>query len=97
MQDPLETYVEKLLKMKGEPITPESRSFLLNKVNEVIDKTLIEALPLKQLDKLENAAKENRVGENTVEELLAEVNIDPSKIISDTLANFQNEYMKGER
>ena len=83
--------------MKGEPITPESRSFLLNKVNEVIDKTLIEALPLKQLDKLENAAKENRVGENTVEELLAEVNIDPSKIISDTLANFQNEYMKGER
>lgn len=97
MQDPLEMYVENLLKTKGEPNTPESRSLLLNKVNEAIDKALIEALPLKQLDKLENATEQNQVSENIVEELLAEANANPSKIINDTLTNFQNEYIKGEK
>lgn len=97
MHDPLEIYIEKLLRVKGELDTPESRSILLDKVNEAVDKALVEALPLKQLDKLENLAKTNQMNENTMEELLAEVGISPEKIISETLTNFQNNYMKGEK
>lgn len=95
MQDPLEIYVEKLLKAKGETSSPESRSRLLGEVNKVVDKALIEALPLKQLDKLENSAKNNQVDDKLVEELLSEVGVTPSKVIRDTLMAFQKEYIKG--
>ena len=97
MQDPLEEYVVNLLKSKGEPDTPESRAALLEKANEAINKALVEALPLEQLAKLEDATKENQVDDSTVEKLLTEVGADPSKIISDAMNAFKNEYMKGTK
>ena len=95
MQDPLETYVAKLLKAKGEPETEESKSALLDKINDAIDQALIEALPLKQLDELEKATAENRVDDNTIERLLNEVGADPSEIMKKTLDDFQHKYLKG--
>lgn len=97
MQNPLEAYAAKLLDSKGEPDTPESRSRLLGQINEAIDTALIEALPLKQLDKLETSASEGNVNEDTVEALLMEVGANPSKIINETLTKFQNEYLKGAK
>ena len=95
MQDPLEMYVVKLLRAKGEPETVESKSLLMDRVNDAVDQALIEALPLKQLDQLEQATKNDHVDSDMVERLLDEVGAKPSDIIKKALDDFAREYLKG--
>lgn len=97
MQDPLESFIAKLLREKGKPETAESRTQLLAAVNNAIDQALIEALPLKQLDKLEAATNENRVDDALLEQLLSEAGIKSDEIINKTLEKFQDEYLKGAK
>ena len=95
MQDPLEAYVANLLKEKGEPDTPESRSSLLKTVNEEIDRALLGALPLGQFGELETAVKNGSIDDNLVEKLLMEAGVDSGKIIKDTLDDFRDRHLKG--
>lgn len=97
MQDPLETYVVNLLRVKGEPETAEVRTDLLKRVNDAVDQALIEALPIEQLDKLENATKESRVDDNLVEQLLNETGINSETVIRKALDSFRREYLEGEK
>ena len=95
MQEPLGVYAAELLKTKGEPETEGSKSALIQEVNNVINQALIEALPLNQLDKLEKATAENRLDDNTIEQLLNEAGIDPDAIVKKTLDDFRHAYLKG--
>jgi len=97
MKDSLDAYVADLLKDKGQPDSEEMHQALLVKVNDSIDQALIEALPLKQLDELEQATSEGRTDESLLEKLLNEVGADTDKIISETLKNFRNNYLKGAK
>lgn len=93
MGDPLDEYITKLLALRREPET--ARAGLTAEVNVAIDQALIEALPLKQLDKLEEATKNGAVSDGLVEELLAEVGVSPEEIIEQVLDNFEKN-AKGE-
>ena len=97
MQDPLEQYVVKLLKDKGVPDTPEARNDLLDRVNAATNQALIAALPLAQLEKLEEATKSGQVEDSLIDQLLSEAGADPAMILKEALDQFRNEYLKGDK
>ena len=97
MQDPLESYVSKLLKEKGVSETAEARQELQKKINEYIDQSLLGALPLTQLDELEKAAKDEQVDDGMVERLLSEAGTDPSAVIKKALETFRENYLRGDK
>lgn len=96
MQDPLDRYLSELIATKGISDTPEAREALANEVNNALDQALIEALPLAQLDKLENATKDGgELPDGFIEQLLNEAGIDPNVIIDKALQEFRNNYTVG--
>ena len=96
MQDPLDIYLSELIAAKGISDTPEAREALANEINAALDQALIEALPLAQLDKLENATKDGgELPDGFIEQLLNEAGIDPNVIIDKILQEFRNNYVIG--
>ncbi len=96
MQDPLDRYLSELIATKGISDTPEAREALANEVNNALDQALIEALPLTQLDKLENATKDGgELPDGFIEQLLNEAGIDPNVIIGKALQEFRKNYAIG--
>lgn len=95
MQDPLESYVTKILNMRGEPDTADNRAKLSEELNDAIDQAILEALPLQQLDKLESAAAQNNVTEGLIDQLLAEANLDPKAIIDSVIQKYLNTNQEG--
>lgn len=97
MQDPLDNYLSELIAAKGISDTPEVRAALADEVNEALDQALIEALPLAQLDKLEQATESDKSPDDEVlERLLVEAGVNPGDIINAALQDFRNNYLKGE-
>lgn len=97
MQDSLKQYVSELIKKKGLSETVDLHQRLSQEVSAYIDQALLEALPLSQLDKLEEAAKDERVNDETIEQLLSESNIDPNQIVRDALDEFSKKYLEGDK
>ena len=97
MQDPIESYVSKILNMRGEADTTEAHAKLSEEINDAIDQALIGALPLPQLDKLEAAAANDTVSDTLIEQLLKEAGVDSKKIIQDVLQKFQNNNQEGAK
>ena len=96
MQDPLDIYLSELIAANGISDTPEAREALANEINAALDQALIEALPLAQLDKLENATKDGgELPDGFIEQLLNEAGIDPNVITGKALQEFRNNYAIG--
>ena len=97
MRDPLELYCLKLLRDNGEVETEKSRTDLMKKANDAIDRALLNALPSEQLDKLEAANKEGKVDDDYIGQLLSEAGVNPDEVVKKTLDEFREEYLKGDK
>ena len=94
--NPLDAYIAELLKESGTPDTDEARADLSGRINDAIDQALLEALPLKQLDELEAAVKEDKVDEGLITRLLEEAGVSSEQVIKSALDQFKSDYVKGE-
>ena len=97
MEELYGSFVDDLLKQKGIEATPEQRESLFAYIDQEVDKALLEALPMEQLDKLEAATREGTVNDNTIEQLADEAGLDLQSTMKEILENIRDDFLKEER
>lgn len=93
--DPLKPFVDSLLEKSGRSGDDAARAEITNKIDEAVERALIEALPLDQLDKLDEAVKKGIATEEMVDELLIEGGVDTNSVIEQAMHDFEEDYLKG--
>jgi len=96
-RDPLDSFVTRLLQQKGIADDSATHNQLKQEVEEAIDQAFLEALPLTQLDKLEEKSNTGEVDATYIESLLDEVGVKSEDVARDALSKFEDRYLKGEK
>ena len=94
--DKLDTFVSELLTAKNMPDTLEAHGELLEKLNDRIDRAILEALPGDDFDKLEEAINSGAATEDEIKGILENANINAEEITTKVLENFRDEFLKEE-
>lgn len=92
----LDEFVSGLLKAKNMPDTPEAHGELLEKLNDRIDRAILEALPGDDFNKLEEAVNGGAATEDGLKEILDKADIDTETIMTTVLEDFRDEFLKEE-
>ena len=92
----LDEFVSELLAAKGVAETPELHAELLEKINDKIDRAILEALPGDVLDQMENSINDNTITEDAVKELIEKSGINTEEITFQALEAFRDEFLNEE-
>lgn len=94
--DKLDTFVSELLTAKNMPDSPEAHGELLEKLNDRIDRAILESLPGDDFDRLEAAINGGAATEDGLKEILDKADINTEAIMTTVLENFRDEFLKEE-
>ncbi len=93
----LNDFVSSLLLAKGKEDEPKAHADLFERVNEKINRAILEALPADQLDYIENIIDDGTITEEKVTNTLEGSEIDEEEIVSRAMIEFKNEYLGDEK